>query len=204
MDDGSVFKCSLNTNGYLLGIRTEVVKRVYGTAAFVIVEVSPDDVVFQHRVVGVGVGTIAATVNISADAGVHTYGITEIHLAGDVIAAIHILYVAAAHQYTGSHIAGEVVTYQILYFHHGDGASHVAGGIDISFATTAIYVLYYYIRTLWYLKQQSVATGHTTFVTAAVQVVYAAIVQVPGGTDMHVVLVVAAKHTEEVHIVDKR
>ena len=82
-------------DGDLLGIGAEVVE-----AAFV-VQVAIDIITDEALYVGVGVGAVAAAIDIAADAGVNTDGIAAVHTPCHVVTAIDGVDVAAADEDAG-------------------------------------------------------------------------------------------------------
>ena len=95
-DDGGLVLGALQVDGNLLGIGTEVVD-----AHVFVVQVAIDIITDEVGVVGVGVGAIAATIDIAADAGVNTDGIAAIHTSCHVVTAIDGVDVAAANEDAG-------------------------------------------------------------------------------------------------------
>ena len=94
-------------DNHLLGMRTELVEGVDGAHTLVIIEVTPDDVSFQFGIIGIGIGAVTATVDITADTGGDTYGITAIDITGEIITTIDILYLSASDKHTGGIAFGE-------------------------------------------------------------------------------------------------
>ena len=101
------FVGTLQTDRYLLGIRAVGVEGI--RAVLGIVEVAVDIVALETIIVGVGVSTVAAAVDVAADGGVDTNGITAIDRTRDVVTAIHIVDIATTHEQAGRQLVGEAV-----------------------------------------------------------------------------------------------
>ena len=95
-DDGGLGFGALQVDGDLLGIGTEVVH-----AHVFVIQVAIDIITDEVGVVGVGVGAVAAAIDITADAGVNTDGIAAIHTSCHVVTAIDGVDVAAANEDAG-------------------------------------------------------------------------------------------------------
>ena len=163
----------------------------------VVVEVAPDEVALHGGVVGIGVGAVAAAVDIAADAGIDTHGVATAYVAGDVVATIYIGDVAAAHEHTGGVAGGELIAL-VAELDVGVGHLHtVYHGVDIGPAAAAEDVLGLEQRRLGNLEQDALVVGHAPFVAAAVEVDDAAPGEVPLRADGHVGLVVAAEDAQE-------
>ena len=99
-DDGRLCVGTRYTDRYLLGIGTEGVEGFRRVAARIIVEVTIDVVIYQLLIVGIRIGTITATIDVTRYTGIDTYCITAIHTTGDIISAIDIVDIATTNYHT--------------------------------------------------------------------------------------------------------
>ena len=111
-DNGRMFRiCSHYSDRYLLGIGAEVVQSLYRGLSVRdgIIEVSIDIMAYQIGIVGIGIRTVTATIDITADTRTDTDGITAIDTSCDVVTAINIVDVATTDNDTGRQSCREVV-----------------------------------------------------------------------------------------------
>ena len=200
VDDGRmVFVSACQTDGHLLGIGTEGIEGFIGGLTALnpvaIVEVAKGIVVGHARVVGVGIGSIAAAIHIAEDLCIDAHGIAAIDGARHVIAAIDIDNVSAAHQRSCRQLVGELVAGQV----HARGVLAVHGRHHVGHTTASVEVLDFEGGIGGNFKEQALGTGHVAAVTAAIQVAHLAGQQVPRRPDGHLGLVVAAE--EASHLV---
>ena len=95
MNDGFLVLFSRHVDGHLLSSGTEGVEGLDGGLASGdrIVQVAIDGVVLQRNIVGIGIGTIAAAIDIAINGRIDADGVAAGHTARDVVAAIHIVHV---------------------------------------------------------------------------------------------------------------
>ena len=93
---------SFQTDGCLLGDGPVVVESLYRClAAWIVVEVAIDIVAYQFGIVCIGIGSVAAALDIATDTGVDSYGTAAIYFSGYIVAAKDVVDVTSFHQYTG-------------------------------------------------------------------------------------------------------
>ena len=147
-------------------------------------------------IISIGVGAITTAIDIATDTGMNTDGTAEIDLTSHVVATIDIVDVTTCNEHTGCQIVGEIVvanlfvdfldifiltSYGILS--HGTNISHTAAAVEI---------VNHKSRELRDFQENTLFVNHTTTVTTTVQVADHTVLQVPGGTDGHIGLVIAA------------
>ena len=71
----------------------------------------------------------------------------------------------------------------------------------IGHTAAAIKVVNYDSRSGIYIYKDTLRAGHTALVTAAVEVTYKTVLQMPGGTYLHIGLVVTAKQTSNLELI---
>ena len=202
-DNGFLFFGSSHLDGHLLGIGTDAVQGFdRGGCAFLALrvdEIAVDIVVHHVRHVSVGIGAIAAAIHIAADAGTNTDGIAEVDLASHVVTAVHIVDVAALYDEAGCQIGRERVAadyFVDIIDIHVLARCHIPSHRPyVGHAAAAVEVVDDEGRAGRNLQEQALLVNHTAAVAAAVEVTHLAALQVPGGTDGHVGLVVAAEET---------
>jgi hypothetical protein len=118
------------------------VEGIHRTAAGVVVEVTPDEVVLQLFPVGIGIGTVAAAIDIATDAGIDAHGIAEVDPAGNIVAAIDVFHLADAYQYSGSKALGEMIAFGREHIVHKGRAGLVLRGIYVGLTTAAIDIIH--------------------------------------------------------------
>ena len=209
-DDGLLRLAVANdAQRYLLHVGTEGVEGIdrRGSTVLrrVVVEVAPDDVVLQLRIVGIGIRAVAAAVHVAADARVDTHGRTAEDVARDVVAAIDVVDAATAHQDAGRQVVwepigvfGQAQGHVQVVVRHGEFLHTVAHRTHVGHAAAAIGVGHFDSGGLRYLEQDARIVGHVALVAAAVQVTDLAGTQVPCRDDGHLGLVVAAEDTQKV------
>ena len=207
-DGGMVGVCSFQTDRHLLGVGAVVVEVSY---VFSKVQVSVFLVILLH--IRVGIGTVAAAVDVALDGGIDADGIAAIHYASDVVTAIYIIYIASSHQHTSRQLVGEMIDELVIRVsvsevchrhdiavHRRPHVGHTATAIDILNLKFVLDGLFLCIRQSGRhfgvdLQQQTLGAGHITLVAAAVEISDSAALQVPCRHDVHLGKVVAAEET---------
>ena len=132
---------SIQTERHLLGIGTEGIQGIDRVTAWVVVEVLILIKRSQVSVVGIGIRAVATTIDVAKNAGVDTHGITTIDLTRDIITAIDIGNLSAAHRGTsrqtdrsntafgriGCHVGHHAIN-QFLGTHVGSAAATIDVG----------------------------------------------------------------------------
>ena len=152
--------------------------------------------VLETFVVGVGVSTITAAVDVTVNGGIDTDGIAAIDRSRNVVTAIDIIDFTSTYEYTCRQLGREAVARQVRCrlidaAHRWFDICHTTAAIDI-LDNQVLDVLH---RVRCDFQQQTLRTRHTTLVTAGVEVADDALLQIPCRTDGHLGLVVAAKDT---------
>ena len=213
LDDGGMISIfTLQTDGHLLSIGTEGVQGIDrgGIARSAIVEVAIFVAVFIPLfIVRIGIGTVTTAIDVTADSGVDTDGITAIDRTRHVVTAIDIVDITATYQHTGCQLVRELInqvsifvlvlqvrTRRIVTVYRWHHVSHTATTIDI---VNHQRINIGYIRVN--LQQQTLWTGHLAAVTTTIEVTDLTALQVPRRTDMHLCLVVTTKQTAYLELV---
>ena len=165
----------------------------------IVVEVLPIRIVFQVDVVGIRVRAVTSTINVTFYVSHDTYSIAGIDVTRDIVTAIYVVDFTSQHSDTCSVTCRNVVRVILrvkcyLRIRHRCGIVVVIERLHVSFTTTAIDVIDHHSCT-FNLHKQTFRTGHTSLVTATIEVADPTLLQVPSGTDSHIRLVVSAKET---------
>ena len=128
-----------------------------------------------------------------------TYSIAGIDVTRDIVTAIYVVDFTSQHSDTCSVTCRNVVRVILgvkcyLRIRHRCSIVVVIERLHVSFTTTAIDVIDHHSCT-FNLHKQTFRTGHTSLVTATIEVADSSFLQIPSGTDSHIRLVVSAKET---------
>ena len=231
LDDGGMSGIgSLDEDGDLFGVGAEDVQRLNGLVGRVqresivaavqpflflyfigvVVEVGIAWNCSQGGVVGVGVGAVAAAIDVAIDRGVDTHGVAAEDAARNVVTAIDVGDFSATDDGTCWQAGRELIAQLCGELDGGSswigdavgvGGSHVgssAAAIDVDDGQVVAVG-----RCRHDVEYESLGVRHVAFVAAGIDVTKLAPLQVPDGTYLHLGLVVAAKHTRR-RIVEAR
>ncbi len=194
-DHRSIIRLSCHTDRHLLGIRTESVQGIDGGRTLIIVIVSPNDVISKIRIIGIGIRAVTTAIDITSDIGIDTYGITEIHLTGDIVATIDIVDITTADKDTGGKIIREVITGEVV--HRCGKCRTVLRGEYVCLSATTIDILRRDRGSFRNLQQQTFGTRHASLITTTVEVDNGTAVKMPGRCNAHICLVITTEDTKE-------
>ena len=162
----------------------------------IIIEVTPEEFVLQRRVVGIGIRTITTAIDTTMDSGQDSHGVTTIDITGDIVTAIDIIDVTAEDSRSRCEAcrdaSGILILSQLdILIRHI--LAILIQRAHIGLSATTIDIVNSKCRGFRDDQQQTLRTGHTTFVTTAIEVSHLTTQQVPPGLNGHVDLVVTSE-----------
>ena len=139
-----------------------------------IVEVTIRGVIFQERIVGIWVGTVATAIDITTDAGVNAYGIAKIDSASHIIATIYIVDITTLNDYTCRQVRREIKARYVTHDARDVLTCVRVLGMHVGHTATAIDIIYHKCGGLRDVQEDAIGVSHVALVTAAVEVTYLA------------------------------
>ena len=135
--------------------------------------------IFQILIVCIGIRTVSATIDVTIDAGIDTYGITTCNVSRHIVTAIDIIDVTTPHEHTGRKACREPILQfvgnRILIGQLDFTLRHLVSSIhwmNVGFTATAIDIVNNKKLTISRLRlnlqQQTHLTCHVALVTATV------------------------------------
>ena len=156
----------------------------------IVIVVTIEVTLSQVGIVSIGIGAIAATIDIAPDITVNTYGSAAIDHAADIVAAIDIVDGAAI-----DHQSGCILS-RIGHTIDDSSQDIVLSRIDVGHSASTIDIVHLQIVGAQH-QDDTLRVGHGTMVTTRVEVTYLAFFQMPLGSNGHISLVVASEDTRE-------
>ena len=201
-DDGRFALGACQSDGYLFGIRTEVVKGFRRGHAIGngIVEVAIDIMAYQIGIVGIGIGAVTTAIDITLDAGIHANGIAAIDTSSDVVTAIDVVDVSATYNHTCREACRELVLWIALFIHimqlnlTGQHIGAISHRTDIGHTAAAIDIINLDGGVRPDFQQQAFWACHSTLITTTIEIPDFSCLEVPRWTNGHISLIVTAKH----------
>ena len=199
-NDGRMIRIrTRHTDRHLLGIRTEGIEGFRRVAARIIVEVAIDVVTYQLGIVGIRIGAVTSTIDITSNTGIYTYGITAIHTTCDIVTTIDIVDVTTTNQHTGRQACREFVNLITVFIMQlnvrRQDIKAVSHWTNICHTTSAIDIVHLDGAVSHNFQQQSLRVRHSTLITTAIEVSDLSVFQVPYWTNGHICHVVTTKES---------
>ena len=209
MNDGrgvSVRRRVLRTcqeDGHLLGIGTEIIERCQRfitcklMVGITIIQFSKYRIVFQSCIISIGISAITATIDITLDRGIDTYGRATIHLSGNIITTIYIIDISTFQCQVsrktvrkGSPIDTDGLLWMI----------HIASWNHISLTAATIDIIDLDSRFRFDSDEHTFKAGHVTLITTGIEVTDLTTLQIPYRTNSHGGLIVSTEETTNLEI----
>ena len=190
-NDSGLCRLSTDKDGNRLGNRTERIQSLHRVTAWFIIEVIVIRIILLRFLIGIGVGTVSTTIDITFDTMIDANGGATPYLTRDIITAIDIINIAAK----DSDMGWKTCLEGIAFDRRGCYILSIPHRTDISLTATAIDIVDTEGGTLGNGQQQTVMTGHATLVATGVERSDGTVHQAPGGHDGHLRLVIATKET---------
>ena len=187
-DNGGVVLVAHQTHRHRLGIGAESIQNLYRILSFCdwIIEVTIDIIALKIWVVRIRIGTVTTAVDITTDAAVDTHSIAALHIARDIVTAIHIVDITSENRNTGCITARYINALDGFCWYGVNRRYH------IGHTASTIHVVDHKLRSVD-AQEDTIRMGHIAPITTAVKVAHLTPHKLPCRTDSHRCLVVATK-----------